>query len=287
MLDLPECKHKGHNQLAVRGVLTVCQACVNVVLIVHHVDNPHKSIMVDMQLWAAVTLFLQWWTGSSYCFPARAVSGILRALLTSHAMVCGRKWSGLYWWQPLTFSGSHDAHDPHDCATEGWTDMRMAFRILHLCAAMRFLGVATSLILQFLYPERGVTETNGNEQLYYRALIKATGVPIQVLRGLLKIVLLSNTPFERLTVEIVMNFVLAALTACNSTSLYVQYRTSGTAGPPPGGFRQVLCDSESTSSDEGSLNEDSCLETGESCEEPIDQVMPGTPWQQSENPATE
>eukprot|EP00435_Cladocopium_sp_Y103_P008731 s1624_g2.t1 len=82
------------------------------------------------------------------------------------------------------------------CDFAGWHDERQIFRILNACFVVHWIMAATSLLLQFLFPLRGVTHHVGNEQLWYRARIRALSVPLQISMGCLK-PKLHGTPFQR------------------------------------------------------------------------------------------
>merc|ERR1711920_53842 len=108
-----------------------------------------------------------------------ACASFLRVLLLAHLAACGRVW----FWQ--------------DCDEQAWSDARRPFRFLHCFAAARMFLNGLSLILQWAFPERGVTAHYGNEQLFFRGVIRATGIPIYLARAVTKITDLTGTDYER------------------------------------------------------------------------------------------
>ena len=88
----------------------------------------------------------------------------------------------------------------------------------------------------------GVTPDNGHRQLWIRARIRASGIPIQLARFVLKIVLLDDTRYERGDVEVACNFMRAVLLIpLSAWSLNHQYYTSGSDPPPRSVQRGVPC----------------------------------------------
>merc|ERR1712157_384290 len=102
-----------------------------------------------MGLLASGSLFVQWRTGNPWMFVVRSLLSLVRCGLMLQLSLCGRAWL----WQP--------------CDWAGWHDVRLPFRIINCFASLRFLVNALSLLLQFLFPKRGVTALHGNEQLLY------------------------------------------------------------------------------------------------------------------------
>jgi len=203
-------KHKGHNQLIVRGVVAFAQATLSLILMSALRDIPHNQLLMCCQLVASASLFIQWQSGSPWMFVLRAAPSFIRVVLLLYQSACGRR----HFWQ--------------DCDAHAWMDVRSPFRVIHVFAAVRFFLNGSSLLLQFQYPFRGVTVNRGNEQLLIRAWVRTAGVPLQLLRGILKQALLTNTDFERSTIEVLVNFLRCALITTSAASLFIQWRTSGT-----------------------------------------------------------
>lgn len=109
---------------------------------------------------------------------------------------------------------------------EAWLDIRLAFRILHCAAAVRLFFNGLSLWCQYRFPHR-MFRGHGNEQLFYRGAVQATGVPINVLRFVLKLTLLAGTDFQRSTVEITANLLRCVVTSVSSASLFNQWWMTG------------------------------------------------------------
>lgn len=74
----------------------------------------------------------------------------------------------------------------------------------------------------------------GNEQLFYRGCVRAFGIPIYLARGIMKIIDLNGTEWERISVEIATNFIRALiLIPIQTWSLFHQWRYTGTASHKP------------------------------------------------------
>jgi hypothetical protein len=121
-------QHKGNNNLLIRGMVAFGQAAVTSVVIEYEVDLPHKTVLIICQLIAALSLVYQWKTGSPNMFIVRACTSWLRCLNILHLLSCGRRWPGV------------------ECITEGWSDERQTFRIIHCFAAFRMFCNGISLI---------------------------------------------------------------------------------------------------------------------------------------------
>lgn len=207
---------KGHWQLGVRGCTSAVQATLTLLLVISRDDPTHNVILMLCQMTSSATLFNQWRTGNPWMFVARSIPSFVRCGLLLHLAVCGRRW---FW---------------DECDAAGWDDIRHAFRVVHVLAALRMLLNGLSLVLQFLLPQRGVTARHGNEQLFYRGCIRILGVPLHVARGVLKLVILRGTPFERSSLEVVVNFARCLPISVSSWSLLHQWRHTG-VGPLIGG----------------------------------------------------
>lgn len=202
-------KSLGHYQLAVRSVIAMLQALITLVLVLHGIDSLNFSCLAVCQVWSSATLFYQWRTGSKWMFVARAIPSLIRVGLLIHVANCGQSYS----------------EDPLACGP-AWHDVRSPLRVLHLLAAMRMAANAASLILQFTMPHR-VDNKHGHEQLWYRSLIRASGIVIHGLRGALKLTLLVHTDYERSDVEVGSNFLRCLLIGISAWSLYNQWQSSG------------------------------------------------------------
>ena len=123
-------------------------------------------------------------------FLVRAFTSIIRFAILVDLSICGRVLPG------------------EGCATNGFYDERRQFRIIHAIAALRMLANSISLVCQYRYKDRSLCG-RGNEQLFFRGIIKACGIPLQMLRGLLKFNLI-GTEFERLPIESTINFIRGA-----------------------------------------------------------------------------
>mmetsp|Transcript_37470 Transcript_37470/g.75919 ORF Transcript_37470/g.75919 Transcript_37470/m.75919 type:complete len:284 (-) Transcript_37470:106-957(-) len=201
---------KGHWQLGVRACTALCQCILTIVLFVNGIDQPHTLTLAMCQMGSSISCAHQFKTGKSINFLARAFFSIVRVGLSTHLSICGRRY--------LT----------EECDNEGWSDVRTPFRALALVAAGRMVMNTVSLVLHYVHPTAGVTPNTGNEQLFYRGLVRALGTPLHLLRGGLKILLLTGTSFQRTDLEITINFVRAlAVIPVASWSLMYQYRDTG------------------------------------------------------------
>lgn len=208
--------HKGHRNLIIRGAMAFFQCFVTLCLVGYGIDVLHKLPLAACQFLAGAALFHQWKSDDSKMFVLRGVLSFLRAAFLVHLAECGRV-------------GLNDA-----CDNSAWSDIRRPFRILHYFAAVRMFLSGVSLILQFKYPERGVTAMYGNEQLFYRGCIRAFGIPIYLARAILKIMDLVDTEWERTSVEIATNFIRAfILIPIQTWSLLHQWRFTGIAELKP------------------------------------------------------
>eukprot|EP00928_Gymnodinium_smaydae_P076240 TRINITY_DN5922_c0_g1_i1.p1 TRINITY_DN5922_c0_g1~~TRINITY_DN5922_c0_g1_i1.p1 ORF type:complete len:551 (-),score=63.01 TRINITY_DN5922_c0_g1_i1:27-1679(-) len=201
---------KGHRNLAVRSGTSFCQGFLTLTLALYNIDPAHAYPTSFFEFCAAATLFVQWRTADPKMFLLRALCSWARAIISAHAAGCGRRWP----WE--------------DCSTAGWYDIRLPLRICHCLASLRMVFNGLSLYLQYKFPKRGVG-IRGNEQLFYRGCIQATGVPLHLCRAMIKIGQLSGTEYQRLPVEVGINFIRAFSTIpIASWSLMNQWMTTGT-----------------------------------------------------------
>lgn len=161
-------------------------------MVAFEVDVPHTLPTAVCQFWASSTLFIQWRTANPWMFIARACANYTRCLVALHAAACGRKWVG------------------DECVDAAWSDVRLPFRVMHCIAGLRFFLLGLSLTIQFLFPLRGVG-VRGNEQLFYRGCVSSLGMPLHFFRAMLKLGELTGTRWERLPVEIGINFLRACI----------------------------------------------------------------------------
>uniref|UniRef100_A0A7S3NI18 Uncharacterized protein n=1 Tax=Aureoumbra lagunensis TaxID=44058 RepID=A0A7S3NI18_9STRA len=204
------CRRKGHKQLGLRGLVVMAQAILSLSLALSGIDEAHTWLFALCQLVSSGSLFAQFITASDFCFVIRAMASFGRVVLSFHLATCGRFW-------------------PHQrCDTSPWRlkDIRIPFRILHFCAATRFFLNGTSLMAQFAAPSLRTQPFRGHDELRRRSIIRATGIPLHVCRGILKILLLTDTRYQRATLEITINFLRALILIPISTwSLYYQWLT--------------------------------------------------------------
>mmetsp|Transcript_90534 Transcript_90534/g.174297 ORF Transcript_90534/g.174297 Transcript_90534/m.174297 type:complete len:392 (+) Transcript_90534:70-1245(+) len=221
-------EHKGHRNLFVRGLASLGNALLTGCVLGHGIDIPHQSLFFVFQLASASTLLIQWRTARPSMFLWRGCSSLLMAIISFHLSVCGQRWPG------------------DGCVDVAWTDIRQVFRILHVFNSLQLVLNGLSCFLQYRYPHR-MFASHGNEQLFYRGCIQATGVPINMLRGILKISMLTGTKYERLPFEVAVNFLRAFVTIpFSSGSLFNQwwYTQKGSTGHPTSDAHERLFDPE-------------------------------------------
>lgn len=201
--------HKGHRNLAIRGVITACHAVLTLVLY-FNLKVAHLLPTACCQLWASATLMIQCRTGNPWMFVLRSWPSFLRCVLVVYLARCGRA--------EIMLDGCND---------DAWGDIRAPLRVFHCIAAVRFFFNGTSLMCQFLFPMRGVGKF-GNEQLFYRGFVQGCGIPINLLRGMVKLGSLDNTVFQRGVIEVIIQFVRCFfLVPISSWSLFNQWATTG------------------------------------------------------------
>ena len=211
--------------LGVRGTVALLQCATTLILVFSGINWSQTIPLAMMQFVSAFTLFSQWdKSGRDHMYVVRGCASLVRAIVVLRTSACGRvfpPWAG--------------------CDAEPWRgheNIRLPFRCIHVLACIRQLANAWSLLNQYHLVGDGVTPDNGHRQLWIRARIRASGVPIQLARFILKLVLLDDTRYERGDVEVACNFVRAALLIpLSAWSLNHQYYTSG-SDPPP---RSVQC----------------------------------------------
>jgi hypothetical protein len=94
-----------------------------------------------------------------------------------------------------------------------------------------------SLLLQWAFPERGITLHYGHEQLFVRGFVQGCGIPLYLARGIQKISDLSGTEWERSSVEIAINFIRAlTVVPIQTWSLLHQWRYTGRAADEAGRY---------------------------------------------------
>lgn len=201
-----ESTSKGHFQLFVRSLVSLSQSILCLMLSLRGIDAPHNVPLALCQLAASTSLTHQFLTNSTLNFLLRALISILRVCISLHLSACGRHWLS------------------EGCDSAGWWDVRAPFRGLAFCEAVRMSMETLSFIRHYYFPNAGVSSKCGNEQLYYRGLARSFGVPINLLQGVLKPLLLTGTNFERTGFEISGNFTRALiLVPISASSLFVQY----------------------------------------------------------------
>ncbi len=184
--------------LGVRGTVALLQCATTLILVFSGINWSQTIPLAMMQFVSACTLLAQWdKSGRDHMYVVRGCASLVRAIVVLRTSACGRvfpPWAG--------------------CDAEPWRgheNVRLPFRCIHVLACVRQLANAWSLLNQYHLVGDGVTPDNGHRQLWIRARIRASGIPIQLARFILKIVLLDDTRYERGDVEVACNFMRAVL----------------------------------------------------------------------------
>ena len=216
---------EGHAQLFVRGVIAGLQCCVTCILVGADVARTHTTVVAFCQLVSSATLVTQYREArrARVCFLLRGLASLVRAVVVAHLAACGRE---AEWARPESWDG---------CDAGPWRgdDPRLALRAIHVFAAARLLANGSSLLAQRATPGARAA-TCGHPQLRLRSRIRATGVPIHLLRGALKLALLRGTRYNRGDLEVACNFARLPLICTAAWSLDRQFRSSGTAAARSG-----------------------------------------------------
>ena len=192
------------------------QCLLSVLLFMNDIDQPHTIPLSICQLGSSCSCYHQFVTGKPFNFIVRAFFSMVRVFLAVHTSVCGRRWPD------------------EGCDSQGWSDERLPFRVLHLFAALRMGLNALSLVMHYWHPKSGIASYHGHEQLYYRGIVRGLGVPLHLLRGSLKEALLEDTAYARSDLEKLVNFVRGAIIIPISTwSLINQYWDTGKKSSAP------------------------------------------------------
>jgi hypothetical protein len=207
--------HKGDRNLLIRSVFESLQLFLTFWLICFRIDTFHNSVQGFCEISTAVALLVQWRADHASTHYVRAFVSFLTVPSFVHLGICGYGW-------------------PWDgCDADAWSDMRRPYRNLMLLAAVRMLANGISLVCQNAYPARGVTATYGNEQLFFRSLIRASGIPLYASITLQAFTEFNGTKWQRPAIEIVINLIRACLILPILTmSLIHQWRYTGIESHP-------------------------------------------------------
>ena len=93
---------------------------------------------------------------------------------------------------------------------EAVNDPRHTLRSIHTVAAVCQVLNGLSLLLQFQFPTSGVGK-RGNEQLFYRGVLRLAFIPLHFVRGVVKLGSLDGTAYEVSPVEAGVHFLRAYL----------------------------------------------------------------------------
>jgi len=196
--------HKGHRNLAIRSTTAFCQGIVSASLI----DVKETYVPVAfLNFCAATTLAIQFRTGNPLMFALRGSCSWLLFLLLVYNVMCGKTWAWDY---------------NEMCVSGAWHDERAPLRIIHVVGCLRLFLNGTSLFCQFTFPHRMFAD-HGNEQLFFRGCVQASGVVLHVLLFAMKRSELDGTKWERSNHEEVSHFFRILFIAISSWSLFHQW----------------------------------------------------------------
>merc|ERR1712232_1062405 len=100
-------------------------------------------------------------------------------------------------------------------------------------AALRMFMNGVSLVLQCMFPARGVTKTYGNEQLFFRSIIRFAGIPLYVAVTMQSFADLDATEWRRPLIENVINLIrCCVILPILTCSLAHQWKYTGTDANP-------------------------------------------------------
>ena len=201
---------RGHVELAVRGGIALLQCAVSLVLCGCDVDVAHSAPTALCQLVSGATLALQYAVAGAWdvsAFRTRGAASVARCAVLAHAAACGQGGLGA-----------------PSCDAGPWRgpDARRSLRALHVFGAARMLANAASLVAQAATP-RAVSATRGHAQLRARSAVRVAGVPLNVARALLKLLVVPRAPIE-IGANLLRGLVLIPLSAA---SLRRQWLTGG------------------------------------------------------------
>lgn len=200
--------HKGHRNLAIRATTAFCQGIISCSLI----DVKEQYIPVAfLNFCASSTLVVQFRTGNPLMFALRGSCSWLLCLLLIYTVMCGKTWA----WD----------HD-EKCVTKAWHDARESLRIIHIFGSIRLFLNGLSLFFQFCFPHR-MFAGHGNQQLFCRGCIQASGVVLHILLFTMKRTQLDGTKWERSTQEELSHFLRILFIALSSWSLFHQWWHTG------------------------------------------------------------
>lgn len=213
-VDLVE-PHKGDRNLLARSVLEFAQFFFSMWLVCYNVDRFHMIVQAFCEVVTSIALFVQWKLDHASTHYARAFVSFLTVPSFVHLGICGHGWPG------------------EVCDSDAWSDVRRPFRILMFFAALRMLLNGCSLFLQNVFPDRGVTEKHGNEQLYFRGIIRWTGTPLYLVLTMQSFADFNGTKWERPPIELVVQLIRAlVILPLLTCSLAHQWRYTGLDDDP-------------------------------------------------------
>jgi len=203
--------HKGDRNLLIRFVLEFLAFFISMWLVGYGVDSFHMLVQALCELVTSLSLLLQWRLDHATTHYVRAGASFLTVPSFIHLSVCGRHWPG------------------EECDSAAWSSkIGRPYRIMMALAALRMLMNGGSLCLQTLFPDRGVTPNYGQEQLFFRAIIRFAGIPLYAAVTLQSLSDLAGTKWELPPIELVSNSIRCiVILPILSGALAHQWRHSG------------------------------------------------------------
>lgn len=208
--------HKGDRNLLIRSLVNFLQFFFTMWLICYNIDPFHMIVQGLCELVTSALLLRQWRLDFGSTHYGRAFISLVTVPSFFHLAVCGRHWP----WE--------------ECETDAWTDkVRRPFRLMMCFAAVRMLLNGISLFCQIHFPERGITAKYGHEQLFFRSIIRLSGIPLYLAITMQNFADFNGTKWERPPIENAIQLIRAlVLLPILATSLIHQWRFSGTEDRP-------------------------------------------------------
>lgn len=207
--------HKGDRNLLIRSVMEFFQLFMTLWLVGYKIDTFHMLVQAVCEGATSFALLYQWRSDHMGTHYVRAFASFLTFPAFVHLGICGYGWP----WE--------------DCDTDAWSDVRRPFRLLACLMALRMLANGISLYLQKRYPERGVTPKYGNEQLFFRSIIRFFGAPLYMALTMQAFADFNGTKWQRPPLELVIQVIRAVIAIPILTiSLGHQWRYTGTDNSP-------------------------------------------------------
>jgi len=202
--------HKGDRNLLIRSVMEFFQFFCTMWLLCYNIDPFHMAVQGFCEIVTSSALIFQWKRDHASTHYVRAFVSFLTVPSFLHLGICGYGWP----WE--------------ECDLDAWSDIRRPFRLLMCLAALRMCLNGVSLVLQNALPARGVSATYGNEQLFFRSIIRFSGIPLYFALSLQGFSDFNGTKWQRPPLELVVQLIRAlVILPILGSSLCHQWKYTG------------------------------------------------------------